>query len=46
MAVIAHYAAREGVQVWSFPLALLALLIVSHVTRPASRRLVPLRAAA
>lgn len=46
MAVIAHYAAGDGVQVWSFPLALLALLIVSYVTRPASRRLMPSRTAA
>jgi Na+(H+)/acetate symporter ActP len=44
MAVVAHYSAGDGVQVWSMPLALLALLIVSYVTRPASRRLMPLRA--
>jgi hypothetical protein len=41
MAFIAAYAAGDGVQVWSLPLALLALLIVSYVTRPASRRLMP-----
>lgn len=46
MATIAHYAAGDGVQVWSIPLALLALLIVSYVTRPASRRLTPLAAMA
>jgi DoxX-like family len=45
MAVIAHYAAGDGVQVWSFPLVLLALLIVSYVTRPAGRRLTPTFAA-
>jgi hypothetical protein len=39
MAVIAHYSAGDGVQVWSLPLALLVLLIVSYVTRPPSRRL-------
>jgi hypothetical protein len=41
MATIAHYAAGDGPQAWSFPLALLALLIVSYVTRPANRRLAP-----
>ena len=46
MATIAHYSAGDGVQVWSMPLALLALLIVSYVTRPPSRRLMPLPAAA
>jgi hypothetical protein len=45
MATIAHYSAGDGVQRWSMPLALLALLIVSYVTRPESRRLMPLRAA-
>lgn len=40
MAFIAHYSAGDGVQVWSMPLVLLALLIVSYVTRPASRRLI------
>lgn len=46
MASIAHYSAGDGVQVWSFPLVLLALLIVSYMTRPASRRLMPIPAAA
>ena len=41
MAFIAAYSAGDGVQVWSMPLALLVLLIVSYVTRPASRRLLP-----
>lgn len=39
MAFITHYTAGDGPQVWSMPLVLLALLIVSYVTRPASRRL-------
>ena len=39
MAIVAHYLAGDGVQVWSIPLVLLVLLIVSYVTRPASRRL-------
>jgi hypothetical protein len=39
MAFIAARSIGEGVQVWVMPLALLALLIVSYVTRPASRRL-------
>jgi hypothetical protein len=46
MAFIAAYSAGDGVQVWSMPLALLALLIISYVTRPASRRLMPMPAAA
>jgi len=46
MAFIAHYSAGDGVQVWSMPLALLVLLIVSYVTKPASRRLMPSSAAA
>jgi len=41
MAVIAHYLAGDGAQVWSVPLTLLVLLIVSYVTRPVSRRLIP-----
>ena len=45
MAVLAHYTAGDGVQVWSMPLSLLVLLIISYVTRPPSRRLMPLRAA-
>jgi hypothetical protein len=46
MAFVAHYSTGDGVQVWSMPLALLALLIVSYVTRPASRRLMLSPAAA
>jgi hypothetical protein len=46
MAFIAHYSTGEAVQVWGTPLALLAFLIVSYVTRPASRRLMPLPKAA
>jgi hypothetical protein len=41
MATIAHYNAGDGVQVWSIPLTLLILLIVSYVTRPPGRRLTP-----
>jgi DoxX-like family len=40
MATIAHYSAGDGVQVAIVPLALFALLIVSYVTRPPSRRLI------
>jgi DoxX-like family len=39
MAFISARASGEGPQVWSLPLVLLVLLIVSYVTRPASRRL-------
>jgi len=39
MATIAHYSSGDGPQVWSLPLVVLALLIVSYLTRPASRRL-------
>ena len=39
MALIAHYLAGDGVQVWGMPLTLLALLIVSYLTRPSSRRI-------
>jgi DoxX-like family len=39
MAVIAHYQAGDGVQVWAVPLTLLGLLVVSYLTRPPSRRL-------
>jgi DoxX-like family len=39
MASIAAYASGEGPQIWFVPLVLLALLAVSYVTRPASRRL-------
>ena len=45
MAFIAAYAVGDGPQVWAMPLVLLALLVVSYVTRPAGRRLVPPRAA-
>ena len=38
MAFIAHCSAGDGAQVWSMPLALLVLLSVSYVTRPANRR--------
>jgi DNA-binding transcriptional LysR family regulator len=38
MAFISAYSGGEGVQIWTLPLALLALLIVSYVTRPSSRR--------
>jgi hypothetical protein len=41
MAFISAYSVGEGVQVWSLPPALLVLLIVSYVTRPPSRRLIP-----
>src|SRR6266498_3228018 len=46
MAFIAAYTGGEGPQVWSMPLALLVLLIVSYATRPAGRRLMPLPAVA
>jgi hypothetical protein len=39
MAFIAHYTAGDGPQVWSTPLVLLVLLMVSYVTRPPGRRL-------
>jgi hypothetical protein len=38
MAFIAAYAIGDGPQVWAMPLVLLVLLIVSCLTRPASRR--------
>ena len=41
MAFITHYSAGDGPQVWSMPLVLLVMLIVSYLTRPASRRLSP-----
>jgi hypothetical protein len=41
MAAISAYSAGDGVLVWSRPLAILGLLIVSYMTRPASRRLTP-----
>jgi hypothetical protein len=40
MAFISAYSGGEGVQVWILPLALLALLIISYVTRPPTRRLI------
>ena len=39
MAFIAAYAIGDGPQVWAMPLGLLVLLMVSWLTRPASRRL-------
>ena len=39
MAFIAAYS--TGDQTWPMPLVLLALLLVSYVTRPATRRLIP-----
>jgi hypothetical protein len=39
MAVVAHYSAGDGVQIWAIPLVLLVLLIVSYMSRPATRRL-------
>ena len=40
MAFIAAYAIGDGPQVWAMPLTLLALLVVSYLTRPTSRRVV------
>ena len=40
MATIAHYSAGDPVQIFGIPVVLLALLLVSYFTRPASRRLV------
>jgi hypothetical protein len=42
MAFIAAYSIGDAVQVLIMPPALLALLAVSYVTRPASRRVMPL----
>lgn len=39
MAFISAYTGPDGVQEWAVPPVLLALLLVSYVTRPASRRL-------
>ena len=39
MAFISAYSIGEPPQIWSLPLVLLALLIVSYVTGPVSRRL-------
>jgi DoxX-like family len=44
MAFISAFLGGESIQVWSMPLVLLVLLVISYVTRPASRRLVPLAA--
>jgi DoxX-like family len=41
MALITHYTVGDGPKVWGMPLTLLVLLVVSHVTRPPSRRLTP-----
>ena len=41
MAFIAARASGESVQTWILPPVLLALLIVSYLTRPPSRRLTP-----
>jgi hypothetical protein len=38
MATIAAYSVGDGVQAWVMPVILLALLVVSYVTRPSSRR--------
>jgi hypothetical protein len=38
MATIAAYSIGDGVLAWGLPLILLALLLVSYVTRPSSRR--------
>src|SRR5262245_8567144 len=46
MATITHYSIGDGPKVWSFPLGLLVLLIVSYMTRPESRRLTPAHATA
>jgi DoxX-like protein len=39
MAFISAYSIGEGVQIWSIPLVLLVILVISYMTRPASRRL-------
>ena len=41
MAFISAYLTGDGVKTWSLPLVLLALLVVSYATRPASRRVKP-----
>jgi uncharacterized membrane protein (DUF441 family) len=46
MAFISAYTGGEGVQTWGLPPVLLALLLVSYVTRPAGRRLARSAAAA
>jgi hypothetical protein len=45
MAFISAFVGGESIQVWSMPLGLLVLLVISYVTRPASRRLVQLAVA-
>ena len=40
MASIAAYLSGESAQIWCMPIALLAILAVSYVTRPPSRRLI------
>jgi hypothetical protein len=40
MAFLSSYSLGDGPKGWSMPLVLLALLIVSYLTRPLSRRLV------
>jgi hypothetical protein len=40
MAFISAYVSGEPVQVWILPLVLLALLIVSYMSRPAARRFI------
>jgi len=44
MASIAAYSIGDGVLAWGMPLVLLALLVVSYLTRPGSRRLTPVPA--
>ena len=46
MAFISAYTGGEGVQTWAMPPVLLALLVVSYLTRPASRRVAPSTVAA
>jgi hypothetical protein len=46
MATLAHYLAGDPAQTFGMPLVLLALLMVSYFTRPASRRLAPSPASA
>jgi hypothetical protein len=41
MAFISAYTGGEGAQVWAMPPVLLALLLVSYLTRPPSRRAIP-----
>ena len=41
MAFISAFLGGESIQVWSMPLGLLVLSVVSYVTRPAGRRLLP-----